>query len=405
MKLSAEVRNILSTTQNEIKVNFPAVLDDGSVKIFTGYRVQHNNALGPYKGGLRFFPSVDIDEVRALATWMTWKSALVDIPLGGAKGGIQIDPSKYSKKEMERITRRFTYALGNNIGPEYDIPAPDVGTNSQTMAWILDTYLFSVSPTERNAHKHIVTGKPIEAGGSYGRNKATGQGVVFSLVEWAKIRNIDLANTTFTVQGYGNVGSWASKLLAELGSKLLAVDDHTGTLFDPEGIDTVALADYVKKTGGIIGYEKECNSKTLKKIIKDDFWKIETDILIPAALENQINYENANDINVQVIAEGANGPTTPYAEDILLSNGIEFLPDIQANAGGVVVSYFEWLQNKHSERWDLEEVDAKLNRLIRNSFRGMIEAAEKYETDNRTAAYILALRRIEQAYLQRGIFP
>lgn len=399
MGLDSEIRKILEHPTNEIVVNFPVKMDDGRIEVFTGYRVQHNSALGPYKGGLRFHPDVDIDEVRALATWMTWKSAIVGIPYGGGKGGVQMDPSKYSITEIERITRRFTYALGNTIGPEYDIPAPDVNTNAQIMAWIMDTYLSTMPPHERHKSIHVVTGKPVESGGSIGRNKATGQGVVFSIEQWAKAKNFDLNGATYTVQGFGNVGSWASKLMKAHGSVLIGVEDVTGIIYNKNGIDADKLADYVQETGGVAGYPD------VETIDKKTFLSLKADIFIPAALENQITAETAPWINVKVVAEGANGPTDVEGDMILESQGIDILPDILCNAGGVIVSYFEWLQNKRAERWDLDEVDSKLHKIMVNAFNRVRDAAEEYNTDWRTAAYICALATLEKVYTERGIFP
>ncbi len=399
MNLDSSVRDRLSKTTNEITVNFPVRMDSGKLKMFTGYRVQHCDVLGPYKGGLRYHPAVEINEVRALATWMTWKGAITDIPFGGAKGGIQFDPSKYSKLELERITRRFTYALGNNIGPEYDIPAPDVNTNAQIMAWILDTYLSMMPPHERQRCNHVVTGKPIEAGGSIGRDKATGQGVVFSIVEWAKDKGFSLDGATYMVQGFGNVGSWASKLLKPYGSKLVAVEDATGVIINSNGIDPDDLVSYVQTKGGVGGYSKAkpSNHKT--------FMKTKADIFIPAALENQITAETALFLNVQLVAEGANGPTNPDGDKILGERGIDLLPDILCNSGGVIVSYYEWLQNKRSEFWDIEEVDSKLEKRMKKAYIKVRDAAQKYKTDWRTAAYIVALSRLETVFKERGIFP
>jgi len=399
MKLDKYVRSILSKTTNEIVVNFPVKLDDGRVEMFTGYRVQHNNALGPYKGGLRYHPAVDIDEVRSLATWMTWKSAIANIPYGGAKGGIQIDPSKYSQAELERITRRFTFALGNNIGPEYDIPAPDVNTNAQIMAWLLDTYLQMMPPHERQACIHVVTGKPIESGGSIGRDKATGQGVVYTIEEWSRDRNFDLSKATYIVQGFGNVGSWASRLLKPHGSKLVAAEDHTGAIGNPDGIDPDDLTEYVKKNKGVGGYPKA------KAIDHKTFLSTKADIFVPAALEGQITAETAPLLNVRLVAEGANGPTDTDGDRILLEKKIDLIPDILCNAGGVVVSYFEWLQNKRSEFWDLEEVDKKLHKIITAAYKKVSDAAKQYKADWRTAAYIVALSRLHLVYKERGIFP
>lgn len=399
MGLDPHIRRILSKTTNEISVNFPVKMDDGEIRMFTGYRVQHNNVLGPYKGGLRYHPAVDIDEVRALATWMTWKSGIVNIPFGGAKGGIQFDPCVCSSSELERITRRFTFALGCSIGPEYDIPAPDVNTNAQIMAWILDTYLSTQPPHTRQANSHVVTGKPVEAGGSLGRDKATGQGVVFTIEEWAKEKGLNLDGATYTVQGFGNVGSWASRLLKAHGAKLIAVEDATGAIANEKGIDADDLTNYVAKTGGVKGYPdaKETDHKTLLST--------KADIFIPAALENQITAETAPLLQVKVVAEGANGPTDPDGDDILNKKGIDILPDILCNAGGVIVSYFEWLQNKRSEFWDLEEVDSKLHKKMVSAYARVRDTAKGIKTDWRTAAYIVALRRLEKVYRERGIFP
>lgn len=399
MGLDPHIRRILSKTTNEISVNFPVKMDDGEIRMFTGYRVQHNNVLGPYKGGLRYHPAVDIDEVRALATWMTWKSGIVNIPFGGAKGGIQFDPCVCSFSELERITRRFTYALGCSIGPEYDIPAPDVNTNAQIMAWILDTYLSTQPPHTRQANSHVVTGKPVEAGGSLGRDKATGQGVVFTIEEWAKEKGLNLDGATYTVQGFGNVGSWASRLLKAHGAKLIAVEDATGAIANEKGIDADDLTNHVAKTGGVKGYPgaKETDHKTLLST--------KADIFIPAALENQITAETAPLLQVRVVAEGANGPTDPDGDDILNKKGIDILPDILCNAGGVIVSYFEWLQNKRSEFWDLEEVDSKLHKKMVSAYARVRDTAKEIKTDWRTAAYIVALRRLEKVYKERGIFP
>ncbi len=399
MKLDPSIRRILATTMNEVVVHFPVKMDDGRIEVFTGYRVQHNNALGPFKGGLRFHPAVDIDEVRALATWMTWKSAIADIPFGGGKGGIQIDPSKYSLTELERITRRFTFALGNTIGPEYDIPAPDVNTNAQIMAWILDTYQSMMPAHERQRMLHVVTGKPIEAGGSLGREKATGQGVVFMIREWAKDHNFDLKAATYTVQGFGNVGSWAARLLKPFGARLVAVEDVTGVIENSAGIDPDDLARHVKARGGVAGYQKARASTHLA------FLRTKADIMIPAALENQLTASTAPLLNVRLVAEGANGPTDPDGDRILKERGIDLLPDILCNSGGVIVSYFEWLQNKRSESWELQEVDCKLYKRIVAAYGRVREAARQYDVDWRTAAYVVALTRLEKVYKERGIFP
>jgi glutamate dehydrogenase (NAD(P)+) len=399
MKLDPEIRKILSHTTNEIVVNFPVVMDDGCVRMFTGYRVQHNNVIGPYKGGLRFHPQVDIDEVRALAAWMTWKTALAGIPYGGAKGGIEMRPWDYSAQELERITRRFTFALGSNIGPEYDIPAPDVNTNPQIMAWILDTYLQMMPPMERNRAVHVVTGKPVESGGSVGRDKATGQGLVFVLEAWAKDHDFDLQGATYTIQGFGNVGSWAARLLKPLGALMVGVEDHSGALVNPEGIDPDDLAAWVARDGRIQGFAGG------DWVDHATFFGTKADIFIPAALENQITAETAPWLNVDIVVEGANGPSDVDGDRIMLEKGIRVLPDVLANAGGVIVSYFEWLQNKRSEFWDLDEVDARLHKQIVGAYRRVRDVAREYETDWRTAAYIVALSRLERVYKERGIFP
>ena len=399
MSLDPNIRKILRETVNEITVHFPVRMDDGSIQMFRGYRVQHNNALGPFKGGLRYHPAVDIDEVRALAAWMTWKTAIANLPLGGAKGGIQFDPKKHSPRELERITRRFTYALGSNIGPEYDIPAPDMNTNPQIMAWILDTFLSMMPPQERQSSFHIVTGKPIESGGSQGRMKATGQGLVYILERWADDEVFDLSKATYFVQGFGNVGSWAARLLKPIGAKMIAVEDQSGAISNPAGIDPDELLEYTTKKGKISGYP---NAKVI-----DHFTYMQTvaDIFIPAALESQITSDTAPLVNVKLVIEGANGPTDSDGDRILRERGIHILPDILANAGGVIVSYFEWLQNKRREYWDLEEVDSKLHRKLIKAYVRVKETAEEYETDWRTAAYIAALRRLEHVYKERGIFP
>lgn len=400
MGLDPQIRKILGKTQNEIILNFPVKMDDGGIEIFTGYRVQHNNVLGPFKGGLRYHPAVDIDEIRSLATWMTWKSAIIDIPFGGAKGGIKINPADYSQHEIERVTRRFTYALGNNIGPEYDIPAPDVNTNAQIMAWILDTYLSTIPPQDRNRSLHVVTGKPVASGGSIGRDKATGQGLVYIIQQWAREHGFPLRGATYAVQGFGNVGSWASRLLKPHGSKLVAVEDASGSYSNPHGIDPEDAFAYAKTHKGLLaGYQKA------KQIDHETFMGTKVDLFIPAALENQITAQTAPLINAKVVIEGANGPTDPDGDAILANRGIELLPDVLCNAGGVVVSYFEWLQNKRSEFWDLDEVDTKLHRKMINGYERVCEATKSHKTDWRTAAYIIALARLEKTYKERGIFP
>ena len=398
--LNPNIRKILEVTNNELVVHFPVRMDNGEVEVFTGYRVQHNNSLGPYKGGLRYHPTVDIDAARALAMWMTWKTSLAGLPYGGAKGGIQLDPSKYSQAELERITRRFTYALGDNIGPELDIPAPDLNTNPQTMAWILDTYMSTKSPHERSMNMHVVTGKPIGAGGSEGRDRATGYGVFLSIKFWAVDKKVDLKDKKFIVQGFGNVGYWAAHFLEKEGAVLTAVQDAHGSIANENGISVEHLLEYSQANkGSILGFSDA------QSIANTDFFGLDCDIIIPAALGNQITAENAPRIKAYLIAEGANGPTDVEAEKILLKKGIDIIPDILCNSGGVIGSYFEWLQNRNGEIWQLEEVMAKLEKKLKESFTKVLEASQKRSVDMRTAAFIIAIERLERAYVQRGIFP
>ncbi|MCM4173266.1 Glu/Leu/Phe/Val dehydrogenase [Arenibacter sp. TNZ] len=400
INLNSNIRKILSITNNELLIHFPVKMDNGDVEVFTGYRVQQNNALGPYKGGLRYHPTVDIDAAKALAMWMTWKTSLAGLPYGGAKGGIQIDPSKYSNSELERITRRFTYALGDNIGPEHDIPAPDVNTNSQTMAWIVDTYMSTKSPAERSKNQHVVTGKPLGSGGSEGRDRATGYGVFLTIKLWAEKKKVDLKNRRFIVQGFGNVGYWTAHFLEIEGAKLVGVQDAYGSITNSNGIEVSQLFQYMQTNkGSIVGYS------SAEAVDKNQFFELDCDICIPAALGNQITAENASKIKAFLIAEGANGPTDVEGEAILLKNGVGIIPDILCNSGGVIGSYFEWLQNRNGELWQLEEVLFKLEKKMKEVFEKVYEMAEKRDGDMRTAAYIIAIERIEKAYVQRGIFP
>jgi glutamate dehydrogenase (NAD(P)+) len=400
MGLNPNIRKILSLTNNEIIVHFPVKMDNGNVEIFKGYRVQHNNILGPYKGGLRFHPSLDINDAKALAMWMTWKTSLAGLPYGGAKGGIQIDPRNYSIGELERITRRFTYALGDNIGPDLDIPAPDVNTNEQTMAWIADTYMSSKAPAIRSNNKHVVTGKPIGTGGLAGRDRATGYGVFLMLKLLFEGRGQSLNGKTFIVQGFGNVGYWASHFMIGEGAKLIAVQDAHATLYNKNGIAVEQLLEHSKpRLNSIAGFE------SAEEIDPDEFFGLECDILIPAALGNQITGENAGSIKANVVAEGANGPTNSEGEAILLEKGITIIPDILCNSGGVTGSYFEWLQNRNGEIWSLDEVMIKIEKKLTEAFTNVQMTAIAQKTDWRTAAYILAIKRIETAYTQRGIFP
>ncbi|MCE2654068.1 MAG: Glu/Leu/Phe/Val dehydrogenase [Planctomycetaceae bacterium] len=398
MGLPHYLRLILAQPKNEIMVHFPVQMDDGKFRLFKGYRVQHNNALGPYKGGLRFHHDVHLDDVKSLAFLMTMKCSLVGVPYGGGKGGIKVNPREHSKSEMEGIVRRFTTAIAHNIGPDYDIPAPDVGSNSQHMAWIADTFSF-LSEIGGDNPAAVITGKPIEYGGSLGREKATGQGVVDTLVEMLPELKLKPEKCTFSVLGFGNVGSWSGKIFQDKGAKMTAVADHTGFIINDKGIDAHDLAEYVKAKGGVAGYPKA------SKCSKDDFYKHRVDVFIPAALEQMIQEPEAKMLNCKVVAEGANAPTTPAGERVLASRGIEILPAILCNAGGVTVSYFEWVQNKTFQSWDLEKVDAELNKHMVRAAQKTRAAREKYKCDLRTAAYIAALERLKQAYEVRGIFP
>lgn len=399
LKLEDWLKVVLSQPKNEIIVNFPVQMDDGSYKTFKGYRIQHNNIMGPFKGGLRFHHDVHLDEVKALASWMTWKCALMEIPFGGGKGGIKMNPRDYSESELERITRRFTHSLGANIGPEHDIPAPDMGTNPRTMVWIMDTYMNSGPRTTKNSVRGVVTGKTIISGGSKGRDKATGQGLVYCVRKWADEKKFNLDGATFSVQGFGNVGSNAAAILTRLGCSMICVSDHTGSIMSPEGIHPKRLAQYVKETGGIAGYPGG------KEINRDEFFSTPVDIFIPAALELQINEQTAPLMQCKVVAEGANGPCSPTGEAILAEKGIDVIPDILANAGGVTVSYFEWLQNRRAEAWTLDEVDTRLHSMMIQAYDTMRRTAEEYGVDNRTAAYIHGINRIQAVYKERGIFP
>ncbi len=398
-KLELFVRTILSQPKNEIIVNFPVRMDNGEVKLFKGYRVQHNNLLGPFKGGIRFHPDVSLDDVKALAAMMTWKSALMRLPFGGGKGGIKFDPHSVTPHELQKITRRFTHALGMNIGPDYDIPAPDVGTNGQTMAWMMDTYSNMIGAYQKQSVKGVVTGKPVASGGTLGRAKATGQGMVFCLIEWAKENNFSLEGKTMTVQGFGNVGSNTAVILSRLGVSTIAVGDHSGYLFNPEGFNAHKLQDYVAKHGSIAGYPGG------KSISREEFFATKADIFAPSALENQIKEPEARALQCKVIVEGANGPTNPAAEKILEERNIVILPDVLANSGGVTVSYYEWVQNKRSESWTEEEVDERLERAMERAYGEVSDYARNKKVSLRIAAYAIALSRIEAVYKEREIFP
>ncbi|MEM3589941.1 MAG: Glu/Leu/Phe/Val dehydrogenase [Candidatus Bathyarchaeia archaeon] len=348
--IDPNVLEILKHPRRILIVSAPVRMDDGSVRVFTGYRVQHNKARGPYKGGVRYHPSVDLDEVKALAAWMTFKTAVVDIPYGGAKGGVLCDPRRLSLGELERLTRRYTSMIMDEIGPFKDVPAPDVGTDSQVMAWIMDTY----SSLKGYSVPEVVTGKPIVLGGSYGREEATGRGVAICVREAARRIGLRLKGATLAVQGYGKVGYWSAEALSEMGCKLIAVTDAGGGAYDPRGLDPRALKEHEARSGSVSGYGGA------GAISNEELFQLECDILVPAALENQITEGVASNVNARIISEGANGPTTPEADRILYEKGVLVVPDILANAGGVTVSYFEWVQNLNRDRWPLETVNARL---------------------------------------------
>jgi glutamate dehydrogenase (NAD(P)+) len=381
--------------QRELTVNFPVKRDDGSVTVVTGHRVHHNTVRGPTKGGIRYHQDVTLDEVRALAMWMTWKCSLVNIPYGGAKGGVIIDPREYSMNELENLTRRFTSEISILIGPDSDIPAPDVGTNPQVMAWLMDTYSMHAGYTV-NA---VVTGKPVEIGGSLGRADATGVGVMFSARQAMQKLGMPLEGTRVVVQGFGNVGSVSAREMHELGARVLAVSDVYGGLYNANGLDIPDLIRHVRETGKVVDYPDG------EEITNDELFRVECDVLIPAALENQINEGNANEIRTKLIVEGANGPTTPEADRILQDKGMVIVPDILANAGGVTVSYFEWVQGLQSFFWSEKEIFERLERIMTTAFEDCWAMAEKKGVDMRTAASILAIDRVAEATLLRGIYP
>lgn len=398
MNLDSKVHAILSQPKTEVMIHFPVKMDDGGYMLFKGYRIQHNNLLGPYKGGMRFSPEVSLDEVKGLAMLMTLKCALAKLPLGGAKGGIKYDPNDHSLDENQRITRRFTISLGNNIGPSYDIPAPDMGTNAQYMDWMMDTY-HNLSG-RKIEDKAVVTGKSIACGGSVGRASATGYGAVYCLAEWAKGKNLPLEGARFSIQGFGNVGSHAALKLEALGARLVAVNDHTATLINSAGISSEELARHALQHRGIKGFQPahEVDDVNL-------FWAHETDFMILAAMESTVTEDNADSIRTKVIVEGANGPVTTAAEDILRQKDIHIIPDILANMGGVIVSYFEWVQNRNSEYWNGETVDAKLREKLIAAYHQVEKVSGELGIDMRKSAYVEALKHLEEVYLKRGVWP
>jgi glutamate dehydrogenase (NAD(P)+) len=394
MKLDPEMEAILRQPEREMHVHFPIRMDDGSIRMFDGYRVQHNTARGPAKGGIRFHQDVNIDEVKALATWMTWKCSVVDIPYGGGKGGIIVDPKQLSLGELERPSRRFITEIQGIIGPERDIPAPDVNTNSQIMAWMMDQY----SRNKGYPVPGMITGKPLALRGSVGRNEATARGLQFCVREAVRTTGMDLTGATVVVQGYGNAGNIAARLLMGDGAKVVAVSDSHGGIYARDGLDPARVLRWKEEHGSVQGFGNADN------VTNEELLEIPCDILVPAALEGQITAHNAGKIKAKLIAEAANGPTTPEADRILHEKGILLLPDILANAGGVTVSYFEWAQNIQGFYWTEEEVDERLHRVMVRAFKAVYETAQNHKVDMRTAAYIVAIGRVAEAVRLRGIY-
>jgi glutamate dehydrogenase (NAD(P)+) len=395
LRLDDGMCKVLKSAAREITVHIPVQLDDGRIEVFTGYRVQHSIARGPGKGGIRYAPDVSLDEVRALAAWMTWKCAVVNIPFGGAKGGVICDPKLLSDGELERITRRYTAELMDAIGPERDVPAPDVGTNAQTMAWIMDTY----SMHARHATTAVVTGKPMELGGSRGRSEATGRGCMIVTQKALQRLGLDPASTRVVVQGFGNVGGMAARLMRQAGFKIVSIVEYDAAVYNPHGLDIEALLRHRNETGSIADFSEAEN------INKDEGLYQDCDVLIPAATENVITSHNAHKIRAKILCEGANGPTTAVADEILAEKKIFVIPDILANAGGVTVSYFEWVQDRQGYFWNEKLVNDRLEEIMVESFDAVISFAEKHEgVNNRTAAYMLALDRVAGAIRMRGLY-
>ncbi len=394
LNLDSGIWKILTTPKRQIIVSCPVQMDDGSIQVFTGYRVQYNITLGPAKGGIRYHPDVSLDEVTALAAWMTWKCAVAHIPFGGSKGGVICDPSKMSQREIEALTRRYTAEIIDAIGPEKDVPAPDVNTNEQTMAWFMDTYSMHVGHTETA----VVTGKPLELGGSLGRREATGRGVMIIAREAAKHLGFALKGARIAVQGFGNVGSVAAQLLAASGAKIVAATDWKGGVFNDGGIDIDKLLAHVRQHKTVHGFSEG------EPLTNNELFKLDVDVLIPAALENQITMANAGDIKARVIIEGANGPTVPEAHRQLHERGVFIVPDILANAGGVTVSYFEWVQDRYGYFWNESEVNERLERSMCEAFSDVLTNSLKYRVDMRTAAYLVAINRVATVTKMRGMY-
>jgi len=394
LNLDANVARRLRRPHRALIVSVPTRMDNGSVHVFTGYRVQHNDVLGPFKGGIRYHPAVNLGEVSALAMWMTWKCSLVGLPLGGAKGGVACDPAELSRHELQSMTRRYTAEILNFIGPEIDIPAPDMGTNEQVMAWIMDTF----SQHKGHAVPEIATGKPVDIGGTLGRREATGRGVVYTIIEAAKHLGIDLTKCTAAVQGFGNVGSVAVKELANMGVKIIGVSDRTGGFYDPKGLPVGQLLELADK------YHSLENCPYGQKISNAEVLELKCDILVPAALEMQITKENAGRLQCRILAEGANGPTTLEADAILKEREIFLVPDILANAGGVVVSYFEWVQDLQNFFWTEQEVNQKLRDILVRAFHEVLRMSQRENVDMRSAALMIGIDRVARAMLWRGLY-
>jgi glutamate dehydrogenase (NAD(P)+) len=394
LKLDDGMRKVLRTAAMELTVNIPVMLDDGRIEVFTGYRVQHSIARGPAKGGIRFAPDVSLDEVRALAAWMTWKCAVVNIPFGGGKGGVICEPHLLSEGELERITRRYTAEICEFIGPERDVPAPDVNTNEQTMAWIMDTY----SMHKRHTVTAVVTGKPLALGGSLGRPEATGRGCMIVTLEALKRLGLAVYNTRVIIQGFGNVGGMAARLMAERGFKVIGIVEYDGAVFNDKGLDIAKLMAHRRETGSIRGFAEG------EDVDKDEALLRDCEVLIPAARENVITSANAGQIKAKILCEGANGPTTFAADSILAENKVFVIPDILANAGGVTVSYFEWVQDRQGYFWNEKLVNERLEEIMVGSFWDVANFADKHGVNNRTAAYMLALDRVADAIRRRGLY-
>lgn len=396
IKLDKGLHQVLASPKRVLTVSLPVKMDKGEIRVFTGYRSQHNDARGPYKGGIRYHPQVTIDEVKALSMWMTWKCAVADIPYGGGKGGIICNPKEMSDGELERMTRRYAYAIADIIGPHTDIPAPDVYTGGKEMAWIMDTY----SALKGNfVQPEIITGKPIAIGGSLGRNEATGRGLGFTVREAAKKLKINMKTATVAVEGFGNAGQFASQFVEEQGAKVIAASDSRGGVYNKEGMEVAALRKHKERTSSVAGFPGA------KSMSNEELLETECTILIPAALENQITGKNAGKVKAKIMAEAANGPTTPEADDILYRNKILIIPDILANGGGVTVSYFEWLQNLRRDYWTEAEVNERLDKNITKAFLDVYDTHEKYSVNMRKASTVLAVNRVVEAVKIRGLWP